>query len=93
LQQQLRQPQQQHQQQAQQSGGELMHGGAMNLSLPQQQVCVPIPFVVSIKISVTSTYIRIRGVSLGASHFFDAFACALFHQLVARGPTPFCHDI
>jgi len=96
-QQQLQQSQQQQQQQqSQQSGGELMHGGVMNLSLPQQQVCLPqlaVPLVVSVKISVTSTYILICAVSLGASHFFDAFVCALFHQLVARGPTPFCHDI
>jgi len=87
------QQQQQSQQQSQQSGGELMHG---SLSLPQQQVCIPqlaIPFVVSVKISVTSTYILICGVSLGASHLFDSYACALFHQLVARGPTPFCLDI
>jgi hypothetical protein len=40
----LQQPQQQQQQQ---SGGESIHGGVMNLSLSQQQVCVPqlaIPF-------------------------------------------------
>jgi hypothetical protein len=52
-QQQLQQPQQQ-QQQSQQSSGESTHGGTMNLSLAQQQVCLPqlaIPFVISVKIS------------------------------------------
>ena len=38
---QQQQQQQPQQQQSQQSGGELMHGGATNLSLPQQQVCLP----------------------------------------------------
>ena len=41
-----------------------MHGGAMNLSLPQQRVCLPqlaIPLVVLVKISVTSTYVLICG--------------------------------
>ena len=62
-----------------------MQRGVTNLSLSQQQVCLPqlaIPFVVSVKISVISTYILICGVSWRASHFFDAFASALFqHRL------------
>src|SRR5712692_8971399 len=39
-QQQQHQPQPQPQQQQQQSAGELMHGGGMNLSFPQRQVCL-----------------------------------------------------
>src|SRR6266852_5031026 len=52
-QQQLQQSQQQ-QQQPQQSGGELMHGGGMNLSLPQQQVCLRHPLYCISQISVPS---------------------------------------
>src|SRR6266849_6159663 len=48
---------QQQQQQPQQSGGELMHGGGMNLSLPQQQVCLRHPLYCISQISVPSTYI------------------------------------